>query len=323
LGRFLGTKIENHSEIGAYVLLLLTAIIWAGTWPLGRWLVSEEVGGATIPPMMIATIRYVLVVICFFPLLQWREGSLNVNFVRKHWKIFIFMGITSVTIYQAGYLIGEYYTSSSDAVVIVSSHPTLVVIFSSLILRMESLSWNKVVGVLLSFFGILLIFSFSPNVNVPDRILGNILIFLGAISYAAYIVASRHFLNKFEPEFQPSSLYIITWVSMFGFLTIVPVSLFLHPEYLNPLSFFQVPERVWWGIAYLALISTVLGYWFYLEGVKRLSAGRAAIFQNLVPIFGIALSAVLLGEIIDPFIHFSAIILILLGITLVNLIKKD
>jgi len=309
---------ERKYEIGAYVLLLLTAIIWAGTWPLGRWLVSEEVGGETIPPMMIAAIRYLVVILPFLIILRWREGTLNLKFMRENWKIICFMGILSVTIYQAGYLFGEYYTSSSDAVVIVSSHPTLVVIFASFVLKIESLSWKRLIGVLLSFSGILLIFGFSPNVNVPNRILGNLLIFLGAISYAAYIVISRHFLNSFETESQPSSLYIVTWVSCFGFLTTIPVALLLNPEYISPILYFQIPERVWLGIAYLSFISTILGYWFYLEGVKRLTASRAAIFQNLVPIFGVILSAILLGEIIDPLIHTSAILLIILGITIVN-----
>ncbi|MFX0051559.1 MAG: DMT family transporter [Candidatus Hodarchaeota archaeon] len=312
---------ERNYEIGAYILLLITAIIWAGTWPLGRWLVSEEVGGETIPPMMIAAIRYLVVILPFLIILRWREGTLNLKFLRENWRIFCFMGILSVTIYQAGYLFGEYYTSSSDAVVIVSSHPTLVVILASLVFNIESLSWKRLIGVLLSFSGILLIFGFSPNVNVPDRILGDLLIFLGAISYATYIVISRKFLNSFELEFQPSSLYIVSWVSCFGFLTTIPVALLFNPEYLDPILYLQVPERIWLGIAYLSFISTILGYWFYLEGVKRLTASRAAIFQNLVPIFGVILSAILLGEIIDPLIHTSAILMIILGITIVNRTK--
>ncbi|MHA2247597.1 MAG: DMT family transporter [Candidatus Hodarchaeales archaeon] len=313
-------SIEKRYELGAYLFLLATALIWAGTWPLGRWLVSEEVGGETIPPMMIASIRYILAVPCFFFILKIREKNLNISFLRNHWKIFLFMGLTSVTIYQAGYLFGEISTSASDAVVIVSSHPTLVLIFASLILRIEKLNRMRIFGTLLSFSGILLIFLFSPNDDVSNRILGDILIFLGAIFYAMYIVTSRFFLNKCEiGSYQPSSLYIITWVSFFGLLTTIPVALILNPEYIyNPTLYFLIPERVWFGVAYLAFMSTILGYWFYLEGVKRLSASRAAIFQNLVPIFGVILSIVLLGEIFDPLIHVSSILLIIGGITLVN-----
>ncbi|MFX0015017.1 MAG: DMT family transporter [Promethearchaeota archaeon] len=308
--------IERNYEIGAYILLLATALIWAGTWPLGRWLVSDEVGGA---PMIIASLRYLLVIPCFFLILRIKEKSLNISFMKSHWKILAFMGLISVTIYQAGYLIGLDYTSASDAVVIVSSHPTLVIIFANLLLKMEDLSRMRIIGTLLSFTGVILIFLFSPNTEVEYRILGDILIFLAAIFYALYIVISRDFLNKCEnSSYQPSSLYIVTWVSFFGFLTIVPVALLLNPEYINPLLYFQVPEGIWLGIAYLAFMSTVLGYWFYLEGVKRLSASRAAIFQNLVPIFGVSLSIILLGEIFDPVIHISSILLIIIGITLVN-----
>ena len=313
-------SIDKRYEIGAYLLLLATALIWAFTWPLGRWLVSPEVGGDTIPPMIIASLRYLLVTPCFLLILKIKENTLNISFMKRHWGIFAFMGLTSVTIYQAGYLIGEYFTSASDAVVIVSSHPMLVLIFASFVLKMEKLNRMRIFGTLLSFSGILLIFFFSPNVYVPNRILGNILIFLGAIFYAMYIVTSRFFLNKCEiGSYQPSSLYIITWVSFFGLLTTIPVALLLNPEYLyNPTLYFQVPERVWFGVAYLAFMSTILGYWFYLEGVKRLSASRAAIFQNLVPILGVILSVVLLGEIFDPLIHVSSILLIIIGITLVN-----
>ena len=60
----------KNNEVIAYLLLILTMVIWGGTWPLGRWLVSKEVGGATIPPLMIAVIRYFLAIICFFPILR-------------------------------------------------------------------------------------------------------------------------------------------------------------------------------------------------------------------------------------------------------------
>lgn len=305
--------------MGAYIMLIITALIWAGTWPLGRWLVSEEVGGETIPPMMIATIRYFLVIWSFFLILKWREGTLNFKFAKEHYKVLTFMGVMSVTIYQAGYLIGEYFTAASDASIIVSCQPMIVIFISTILLKMEKISLRKMLGAVIALTGILLIFGFSPNLNVPDRILGDFLILIAAISYSVYIVTSRHFLNDCKTgSYQPSSLYIITWVSFFGFLTTYPVALFLNPEYINLVLYFQVPERVWLGIVYLAFISTVAGYWLYLEGVKRLSASRAAIFQNIVPVFGVILSALFLGEIIDPLIHGSSMILIIAGITLVQ-----
>ncbi len=297
-------------------------VIWGGTWPLGRWLVSEEVGGLTIPPLMIAAIRYFLAIICFFLILKYQEGTLNWRFAKENWKILTFMGLTSVTIYQAGYLIGEIFTAASDASIMVATNAIWVIILSSKFLKTEFFTWKKVAGTLLAFMAVIIVVGFSPNVDVSNRILGDILILVAAFAYAVYTVTSRYFLNKIQnnlKSYQPSSLWIITWVSFFGFLATTPIALLVSPEFLNPLEYFNIPLRIWIGIAYLAFLSTVGAYTFYLEGVKRLNASRAAIFQTLVPLFGVILSTIFLQEQFDVFIYPFALLLVILGIILVNL----
>jgi len=316
---------NRKQEIIAYILLILTSIIWGGTWPLGRWLVSEEVGGATIPPFMIAVIRYFLAVICFFIILRFKEGTLNLQFAKEHWKILALMGLFSVTIYQAGYLIGEIFTSASDASIMVATNAVWVIILSSSFLKTERFAWRKMVGSLLAFMAVVIVVGFSPNINVSNRILGDIMILLAAFGYATYTVISRFFINKTRENtesYQPSSIWIMTWVSLFGFLITTPIALIISPEYLIPAIYLTIPPRVWIGISYLAFISTIGAYTFYLEGVKRLNASRAAIFQALVPLFGVIFSTIFLQEEFDVFIYPFALLLVIVGITLVNLKKK-
>ncbi|MFW9940729.1 MAG: DMT family transporter [Candidatus Thorarchaeota archaeon] len=315
------SSIRKNPEIIAYILLILTAIIWGGTWPLGRWLVNKDVGGETIPPLMIAVIRYFLAIGCFFLILKYKEGSLNWKFAKENWKILTIMGFLSVTIYQIGYLIGEIFTAASDASIMVATNAVWVVILSSIFLKTESFTWKKFFGTILAFTAIVIVVGFSPNEDVSNRILGDILVLMAALAYATYTVTSRFFLNKTHdrPEsYQPSSLWILTWVSFFGFLSTTPIALLISPEYLNPLEYLSVPVRIWFGIAYLAFLSTVGAYTFYLEGVKRLSASRAAIFQTLVPLFGVILSAVFLQEQFDIFIYPFSLLFVILGIILVN-----
>jgi drug/metabolite transporter (DMT)-like permease len=315
------TSVNENQDIIAYILLILTMIIWGGTWPLGRWLVAKDVGGATIPPLMIATIRYFLAIICFFLILKYKERTLNWDFARENWKILTLMGLLSVTIYQAGYLIGEIFTAASDASIMVATNAIWVVIISSIFLESELFTWKKLSGTILAFLAVIFVVGFSPNVKVSNRILGDILILLAAFAYAIYSVISRHFLNKTKANsksYQPSSLWIITWVSFFGFLITTPISLGFSPEFLNPHEYFTIPLRIWLGIAYLAFLSTVGAYTFYLEGIKRLNASRAAIFQTLVPLFGVLFSAIFLQEKFDIFIYPFALLLVILGILLVN-----
>ncbi len=312
---------NKKQEIIAYALLILTTIIWGGTWPLGRWLVSEEVGGATIPPFMIAVIRYFLAVICFLLILRFKEGTLNWQFAKKNWKILALMGLLSVTIYQAGYLIGELLTSASDASIMVATNAVWVIILSSSFLKTERFAWKKMAGSLLAFTAVIIVVGFSPNVNVANRILGDVMILLAAFAYATYTVISRFFLNKTRKDtesYQPSSIWIMTWVSLFGFLITTPIALIVSPEFLIPATYLTIPSRIWIGISYLAFISTIVAYTFYLEGVKRLNASRAAIFQALVPLFGVVFSAIFLQEEFDVIVYPFALLLVILGIILVN-----
>ena len=195
---------ENRSELQSYVLLILATLIWGGSWPLGRWLVSEDVGGDTIPPLMIALVRYFLVIWLFFFLLRWREGSLNFSVVKEHWKPLTLMGLTSVTIYQIGYLYGEYYTAASDASLIVATNPIWVFILSGFFLG-EGFGWKKAAGILLALGGVLLVIGFSPNENVPNRLLGDFFILFAALGYSAYTILYRNYMNGFDkPSDKPS-----------------------------------------------------------------------------------------------------------------------
>ncbi|MFX1315831.1 MAG: DMT family transporter [Promethearchaeota archaeon] len=317
----LASNNSTKNEIIAYILLILTAVIWGGTWPLGRWLVAKEVGGETIPPLMIAVIRYFLAVICFILILKYKEGILNWKLAKENWKILTLMGLLSVTIYQVGYLLGEIFTAASDASIMVATNAIWVVILSSKFLKTEFFTWKKVFGTLLAFTAVIIVVGFSPNVDVLNRILGDILILTAAFAYAVYTVTSRFFMNKTQTNsksYQPSSLWIITWVSFFGFLITTPIALLISPEFLNPLEYLSIPTRIWIGIAYLAFLSTIGAYTFYLEGVKRLNASRAAIFQTLVPLFGVIFSAIFLKEQFDIIIYPFSLFLVISGITLVN-----
>jgi drug/metabolite transporter (DMT)-like permease len=109
----------------------------------------------------------------------------------------------------------------------------------------------------------------------------------------------------------PSSLSILAWISLFGWIFMIPFSLLESPWT------YTWTTTSWLGILYLALLSTVVGYFFYVEGVSKIGASRAAIFSNLVPVFGVISSILLLGENASPW-HGVSFLLILAGVVLVN-----
>ncbi len=54
--------------------------------------------------------------------------------------------------------------------------------------------------------------------------------------------------------------------------------------------------EAWLSLAYLGIMGTTLGFVWYADGISQIGATRTAIFNNLVPVFGVLLSVLLLNE---------------------------
>lgn len=288
-----------------YFQLVLTMFLWGLAWPVGRLLATN------LPPISIAVLRYAIVVPLLFAILWLRGTRLT---IRRQWIIsLVAMGLLSTTLYQAFFLFGVKYAAASDDSLVIGVGPVLIAVMASFVLN-EPLTKTKVLGLLSGLTGIGVISLLSPNTNVPNRLLGVTLVFGGATAYALYTVLLRRFVavnRANHAEIAPSSLSILAWISLFGWVFLIPFSLLEAPWTYN------WGTTSWLGILYLALLSTVVGYFFYVEGVSKIGASRAAIFGNLVPVFGVVSSILLLGENASPW-HGVSFLLILVGVILVN-----
>ncbi len=293
--------IEKDGRLFPYILLIITCLLWGLAWAVGRLLAVQ------FPPISTAVIRYTIVVLLFFMILRSREKSVSIP---KEWlRPFFLMGLFSVALYQAFFLFGVKYTAASDASLVIGIGPVLMTILAAAFIK-EPLTKEKILGLLLGFSGIAIISYLSPNINVENRILGDIFVFGGALVYAIYTTLLRGFQLKYKKE-KPSSLLIITWVSFLGWLVMIPFALLEQPWS------YSWNFNAWMEIGYLAVFSTVVAYWLYVEAVSRIGASRTAIFLNLVPVFGVISSALVLSEIISVW-HFISFLLVFAGVWIVN-----
>jgi len=279
--------------------------LWGLAWPVGRLL------AANLPPISIAVLRYAIVVPVLFAILWLKRTRLS---IRREWIVnLVAMGLLSTTLYQAFFLFGVKYAAASDDSLVIGVGPVLIAILASFVLN-EPLTRTKVLGLLSGLGGIAVISLLSPNTNVPNRLLGVTLVFGGAGAYALYTVLLRRFVSAnrvSHAELAPSSLSILAWISLFGWIFMIPFSLLESPWT------YTWTTTSWSGILYLALLSTVVGYFFYIQGVSKIGASRTAIFSNLVPVFGVISSILLLRENASPW-HGVSFLLILAGVVLVN-----
>ena len=292
-----------------YSQLLLTMFLWGLAWPVGRLLATS------LPPVSIAVLRYAIVVPVLFGILRVKGQPLRLE--RKWILNLVIMGVFSTTLYQIFFLYGVKYAAASDDSLVIGIGPVLIAIMASFVLN-ERVTKTKSLGFISGLAGIGVISVLSPNTDVLNRPLGIGLVFGGAIAYAIYTVTLRRFVaanrsDNTSPSL--SSLGILAWISLFGWLFLIPLSLLEAPW-----TYSWGPGS-WLGILYLALFSTVIGYFFYVEGVSKIGAGRAAIFGNLVPVFGVITSVLLLPENLSAW-HAVSFILILTGVVLVNKQRK-
>src|SRR6059036_1530318 len=288
-----------------YSELVLTMFLWGLAWPVGRLLATD------LPPVSIAALRYVIVVPVLFGILKIKGQPIRLE--RKWIANLVVMGLFSTTLYQIFFLYGVKYAAASDDSLVIGIGPVLIAVMASFVLK-ERLTWTKILGFASGLAGIITISILSPNTQVLNRPLGVTLVFGGAAAYALYTVLLRRFLSKNRADNngpQQSSLSILTWISLFGWFFLIPFSLLESPWT------YTWDAGSWLGILYLAILSTVVGYFLYIEGVSKIGAGRSAIFGNLVLVFGVLTSYLLLGESLSSWTAVS-FLLIFAGVLLVN-----
>jgi len=297
---------SNNSSIRLiYILMFLVSLFWGVAWPVGRVLATDLIEY----PFSVMFLRYLFAIPVLFGWLWFKEG--NVVPMRRDYNYLLLLAFTSVFLYQVGYMYGMQKTAASDASLVIGFNPVSVSILSVLILS-NSLTRDGIIGIFLSFSGVVLIFLASPNVDIDfsDRLVGNAYIMFGSFAYAIYVVAMRRYvlIVKDNPL---SSLATISWASLIGCFFFIPFVINEAPwerEWIN---------QEWLLIGYLGVLSTALCYVFFAMGVETIGANRAASFINVVPIFGILSSWLWIDEELG-YVQLVSFVLIYFGVRLVN-----
>jgi drug/metabolite transporter (DMT)-like permease len=287
------------------LLMLTVSVLWGVAWPVGRLLATDLLE----LPFTVMFLRYSFAVPILFVWMWAKEGHVVPNIEDR--KALIIMAFTSVFLYQIGYMYGMQKTAASDASLVIGFNPIFVAILSVFALS-HKLTTKSMSGIFLSFTGILLIFIASPNIDIPieERLIHNSLIMFGAFTYAIYIIVMRQYVLNDE-DGQLSSLSLIAWVSLIGWIFFIPFVLAESPW-----------DRSWnndeWIlIGYLGILSTALSYVFFAIGVEVIGANRASSFVNVVPIFGILSSWLWINEELG-WIQLVSFAFIYFGVRMVN-----
>ena len=270
-----------------YLKLVLTTFFWGGTFVAARYAVGEA------PPFFAASCRFMIASLVLIPLVAWQSRSEGRGFpmpanARQLAGLFS-LGLTGVFLYNAVFFTGLKLTSASNGALIVAINPLLTAVLSAIWLR-ERVGLTQAAGLMLSLFGVTVVIA-RGSLSVVTSLSFNKgdLIMVGApLCWALYSILGKKALARFTP------LAATAYASLFGAALLVPAALLEHAAAGGPLPGFS--WLGWLAILQLALLGTVIGFVWWYQGVQQIGTARAAVFVNLVPVFGAVLAALILGE---------------------------
>ncbi|DAC10197.1 MAG TPA: DMT family transporter [Candidatus Poseidoniaceae archaeon] len=296
----------NHA--GLHVRLWLVAAFWGVAWTAGRVIATEMDDW----PVLGAWLRYLIAVPAFLLWLRFSEGWFVPSM--PQWRRLFWIGACSTFLYQVLFMYGMGWTAAGDASLMITLNPLFTSILAVIVLG-HPMTKQLGGGLALGLLGIGVLFLASPNVDLPtsERWLGNAFIAASALAWATATLLMRRAMDVEEAERDGpmSPLQITVWSSAVGL------------AFLTPWSAYEVNTGGWptieWSsllsIVFLALLSTVLAYVWFAEGVKRIGPSRTSTYVYLVPIFGILSGYLLLGEQLGWSLVI-ALVLILSGVSL-------
>lgn len=264
----------NKSSAFIAFILILVSLIWAGSFIAVKIIVDE------ISPINLTVIRFLIATpFMFFIILL---GKNEKTIPLKELPALAVLGLSGVTLIYIFQYIGIEYTTASTASVLINVNVIFIAILSFLFLK-EKFSLKKIVGVVLSFIGVIVvIFAQMRNEEIVFSglfLLGCILVLLSAGCWAIYSIVGKRILTKHDPITVTAYAFALGTVFYLPFISYDIVSV------IQNISF-----NGWMAILYLAFLSSVFGYigWYYALG--KIEASRVAVFLNLIPLFTITMS---------------------------------
>jgi len=295
----------SESRVG--LLMVLTAVFWSGAFITGKIAVGE------FPPFALVFFRFFLALPFIFTLLYIKERQTWLP-QRRQWLPLAALGIIGTFCYHALFFASLRYTTAINSSLIGATNPMITTLLAVLFFS-EKLTLRRWGGIALSFAGIFLVVTNADwgLISALQFNTGDILMFIAVCCFAVYSLLSRHYMK----EYALSPLMVTAYTFLFCVLVSIPFVLWENPASYLPTT----TLKGWLSIFYMSIFASVLGYLFQMIAIQRIGAPKAAIFVNLVPIFTIVQSVLILGESFTLFKLVSALIIIV-GVYLATRTEK-
>lgn len=232
----------------------------------------------------------------------------NVKFTPRQWVNVAAIGCLGYYISSLLDFLGLQYVTAGIERLILFIYPTLVMLMSSLIFkeRIKPIQW---VALVITYVGLMIAFISEVDLQSEHSynfILGSVLIFICAFTYAAYIVGSGRLIPMVGAA--KFNSYAMSFAS---------IGVLLHFFLNSDGSLWSFPSLVYVYSFLMAVLSTVVPSYMVVEGIKRIGSDNTAIVGSIGPVSTLVLAYFFLQESISLF-QIVGTIMILFGVLLIS-----
>ena len=261
-----------------------------------------------IAPVFASTLRSLIASICgVIYCLHQKQKLFHTDIMLFHgFMVGLLFGLEFACIY-----FGMLYTDAARSVVFVYTSPFVVAIGAHLFIRGDRLSVPKIIGLIIAFVGIYIVFQGRPKAAKETMLLGDVLQIMAAIFWGATTVYIKKFMAE---KIHPINTFLYQLIFSTPILLIV--SLILEKDWIYRINFSIVTFMF-----YQSIIVAFMSYLIWFKLIHAYSVSRLSAFTFFTPIFGVLFRILLLKEEFTVSLMIG-LPLVCLGIYLVNWRKR-
>ncbi len=262
------------------VLLMLTALFWAGNAVAGRIAVDD------VSPFLLSFLRWFILLILLWTL-YWKDIKMAWPHLKDRWLYLTLMGGVGLAGFNLVFYKAAHYTTAVNIGILQGSIP-LIVLLAAYLVYHSRITIVQLVGVLVGLAGVIMVATGGVPGAVKDILFnrGDLMMAAACVLYAGYTVGLK-------------SRPAVTGRVVLSVLCL-------------PAALFSLPFAIFEILSGQVLMPTVTG-WYVIAYV--VFPGRTGMFVNLTPVFAACLAVLLLNESFQLY-HSVALLLVLGGLWL-------
>jgi drug/metabolite transporter (DMT)-like permease len=191
------------------------------------------------------------------------------------------LSLFGVSINQSLFVKGMSLTSPISGAIIMITSPLLVLILGNIILK-EKITWLRVSGIVVGLGGAaLLILSNTVQTTRSDDPLGDLFIFINALSWGLFLVLVKPLMEQYH------TITVLKWVFLFGSFILIPLGF----SGIQAIDWPSLTGHTWFNIMFVVIGVTFIAYLLNIFALKTLSPSVVSAYIYLQPLMaaGIAL----------------------------------